>query len=105
MDEKKTTPQLIEDLLDSADQVDRVEVPPFFKHKVLQRLEQETHPDEAPPIPYGWFTPKIQMATLGLFVLMNVGGLWIYSKANEADELQSFAENFGLSTSEDSILN
>lgn len=105
MNEKKNTSQRIDELIDSASGIEAVSTPPFFKDKVLNRLSQTR--DSQPQLGWlPWFAPKYQMAALFLFVLLNMLVLYTYSDSNREEEIQTFAEAYGLSSAQDeSMLN
>nr|WP_299343225.1 hypothetical protein [Allomuricauda sp.] len=104
MDEKKTTPRLIDELIDSVSEIESVNTPPFFRDKVLKRLEKAQESEAMAPFLFG-FTPKLQIAALLVFAMLNIGALWYYQNQQQQEELQTFAEAYGLSLSEESILN
>lgn len=104
MNDKRTTPEFIDELIDSASEVKMVNTPPFFKDKVLNRLSQTR--EEKPVEFLNWFTPKYQVAALLMFVALNVVALYSYQLSSEEQELQTFAEAYGLSDDgSESILN
>lgn len=105
MNDKKITPELIDELIDSASKIEAVNTPPFFKDKVLNKLSQANGEKQQSDF-LSWFTPKYQIATLLLFVALNVVAIYSYRLSNEQQELQTFAEAYGLSDSDsESILN
>lgn len=105
MDGKKITQQKIDEVLDSASQIEAVNTPPFFKDKVLNRLVDTDEVEELLPI-LTWFTPKYQVAALLLFIVLNVMAIYTYRSSNQQEQLTTFAEAFGLSSSDQqSILN
>ena len=105
MNDKKTTSQFVDELIESVSGIETVDTPPFFKDRVLKQLGKTEETVEVPPF-FHWFTPKLQLAALMVFVLINLGVLYYYNSFNQDQELQSFAEAYGLSeSSEESILN
>lgn len=105
MDAKKTTQQKIAKILESAESIEAVNSPPFFKDKVLRKLLEAEEVTPQPDI-LAWFVPKYQIAALLLFAAVNFAVLYLYSSSNKQDELQTFAESYNLSISEDgSFLN
>ncbi|WP_420398837.1 hypothetical protein [Flagellimonas sp.] len=98
MDAKKTTQQEIDKILESADGIEAVNSPPFFKDKVLRKLVdlEEVKPQLDV---LAWFVPKYQIAVLLLFAALNFAVLYLYNSANKQDELQTFAESYNLSGS------
>ncbi len=104
MNDKKTT-KFIDDLIDSASTIENVNTPPFFKDKVLSKLGKHPEANEVPQFLY-WFTPKVQLVALMVFIFVNLGVLYYYENSGQEQELQSFAETYGLlSSQEESILN
>lgn len=105
MDGKKTTQQKVDETLDAASRIKAVKEPPFFKDRVLREMARPITPKTV-HFWLDWFTPKYQVAAIVLFVVLNALALWSYNNQNEQQELQSFAQAYGLSTSEnESILN
>lgn len=105
MNDKKNTSHLVDELIDSVEGIRTVDAPPFFKDKVLGKLIREREDSSTLSYP-SWFTPKFQWAALLIFVFLNLGVLYYYSNYNQQQELQSFAETYGLSSFQsDSILN
>ncbi|SHG85701.1 hypothetical protein [Flagellimonas flava] len=105
MDGKKTTQQKVEQVLDTADQIKAVNEPPFFKDRVLREMAKPIAPKTV-HFWLDWFTPKYQVAAIVLFVVLNALALWSYNNQNEQQELQTFAQTYGLSASEsESFLN
>jgi hypothetical protein len=95
----------IEDLFEVLDTIQEVKVNHFFKHKVLQQLENQK--EEKPKI-FGWLTPQLQLATLGLILLMNVSAvLYAYSSQDESSDnsLESFAQEYSLQSETTTLLN
>jgi len=105
MNDKKTTSELVDSIIDSATEIDTIKTPPFFKDKVLQQL---LNIDEAEPVRdwLVWFTPKYQIAALFVFLVLNFSVLYSYSHYTEQQNIKAFAEAYGLSDSQnDYILN
>lgn len=85
------------------DSIENVNVSPFFKDKTMQRLFAEK--DEKQVV-WSWFTPKLQLATLACVVIVNVLSFTQLNTATYDENINQFAESYGLSTSDDtSILN
>ena len=60
--------------------IEEVKVNHFFKHKVLQQLENQK--EEKLPV-FVWFTPKLQFTTLAMVLLLNVGSILYAFSAQE----------------------
>jgi hypothetical protein len=89
----------------SIENIEEVKVNHFFKHKVLQQLENQQ--EEKVPV-FGWFTPKLQLVTLAVVLLLNVGSiLYAFSSQENNTEvsLESFAQAYNLQSDTTSILN
>ncbi|MEO0572066.1 MAG: hypothetical protein AAF039_10215 [Bacteroidota bacterium] len=105
MNDKKNTSQFVDELIDSVEGIRTVDTPPFFRDKVLGKLIPEKKGDGVLFHP-SWLTLKFQLTALLIFVFLNLGVLYYYTNYNQQQELQSFAETYGLSSSQDnSILN
>ena len=85
--------------------IGKVQAPPFFKHKVLQRIQAE-QPLKQPV--FSWFTPPFQLATLAVVLLLNASVLF-YSFSNieetSVTDISIFAQEYALQPSSNSILN
>ncbi len=105
MDGKKNTQQKIDEVLDTASHIESVNISPFFKDKVLHRLDSLTQPGEHNLV-LSWFTPKYQVAVLLLLAILNIGAIYSYRISNQQEQMTAFAEAFGFSNTEnESILN
>ncbi len=105
MNDRKNTARRLDDLIESVSNLETVNPPPFFKDRVLNKLQNSSMPEVSQYFPH-WFTPNYQIATLLLFVVLNVATLYYYNSTIETSELQTFAQAYGLSTSEEeTILN
>lgn len=105
MKSKKEIENSIEDTFKVLDQIEEVSVNHFFKHKVLQQLENEK---EVKPKALGWFTPQWQVAILGLVLLINVSALfYAYTSQEKSNQvtLESFAQEYALQSESSLILN
>ncbi|MBP0903327.1 hypothetical protein ACFSKN_00365 [Mariniflexile gromovii] len=93
----------IDDTFASMDAIENVNVSPFFKDKTMQRLFAEK---EEVAVAWGWFTPKLQLATLVCFIVLNVLAFRQYNSNQYITNVDAFAETYGLtSSSDDTILN
>ena len=100
MDTKKNIQDKIDDTLKAMDSVQEVKVSPFFKDKTMQLLFEEK---EEQNIAWSWFTPKLQLATLVCFVVLNVLALRQYNANKYNTNIDEFAETYGLETTETEI--
>ncbi|MDN3666584.1 hypothetical protein ACFFU1_13775 [Algibacter miyuki] len=106
MENNKNIKNKVESTLLAMDTMEHVNVSPFFKDKTMQLLFAEK---EAQTSVRGWFTPKLQLATLVCVVVLNVVA---FTQINTSESLSydeninQFAETYRLSTSsETSFLN
>ncbi|WP_396590501.1 hypothetical protein [Allomuricauda sp. R78024] len=105
MDGKKNTQQKIDEVLEKVSHIEAVNTPLFFKYRVLNRLSNDNEVNEASNV-LDWFSPKYQIAALVVFAVLNFGALYIYNNNNQIEEIEAFAQSYGLSFDEDnSILN
>lgn len=105
MKSKKEIENKIDDTFKVLDHIDEVKVNHFFKHKVLQQIENEK---EVKPKVLGWFTPQLQAAVLGFVLLMNVSALfYAYTSQEKSNNvtLESFAQEYALQSESSLILN
>jgi len=91
-------------VIDSADHLEKANLSPFFKEKTMQRMFAKQ--PQKQPVFLAWFTPKLQLATLVGFVLLNVFAFMNLNSSTYNDNVQEFADSYGLSVSSDySVLN
>ncbi len=95
MNGKKNTQKSIDETLEMASTIEKVGAPPFFKERTLNRLVASNKVEE-PSYPLGWLLPKYQIAALLVLVLLNFGALYLYNQKQQEQELDSFAQNYGL---------
>lgn len=94
----------IEATFDTLDSIKEVNVSPFFKDKTMQRLFAEK--EETVSTGSGWFTPKLQLATLICVLIINVVGFIQLTKTEYNTNVSEFANTYGLSQEEQpSLLN
>lgn len=95
----------VEDTFKVLDRIEEVKVNHFFKHKVLQQLENQKVDK---PNVLNWFSPQLQLAALCLILLMNASALF-YSFSNQElnsnSSLETFAQEYALQSETNSILN
>jgi hypothetical protein len=105
MKSKETIHIEIEKTFNAIENIERVEVNHFFKHKVLQRIAKE---QEEKQLLFSWLTPQFQLATLSVILLLNVGAIfYAFSNTNNTvtTDLDTFAQEYSLQSSSSSILN
>lgn len=94
----------INDTLDAAESIKEVQVSPFFKENVMHQIRNASK--DVQDATWSWFTPKLQLATLVCFVMLNVIAFNNLKDTKYDENVSGFAESYGLSTStENSILN
>ncbi|MBC8754523.1 hypothetical protein H2O64_07550 [Kordia sp. YSTF-M3] len=93
------TPKNIEHTKETAfdvlDDIKKVNVSPFFKDKTMQRLFAEK--EEIAPASIGWFTPKLQFATLICVLVINVFGILQLTNSTYNENVAEFASAYELS--------
>jgi ABC-type phosphate transport system permease subunit len=86
------------------DSIEKVPTNYFFKQKVLQRIQAEQHLKQSV---FSWFTTQFQLATLAVFLLLNVSVIF-YSFSNieetSVTDISVFAKEYTLQSSSNSIL-
>lgn len=96
------TNRSIEEQIDSTiDAIENVNVSPFFKEKTMQRLFVKKEEEQ---IVWSWFTPKLQLATLACIVILNVMAFSQLNTTTYHDNIDQFAESYGLTTQEDTLI-
>ncbi|NKI30377.1 hypothetical protein HCU67_00355 [Muricauda sp. DJ-13] len=97
MNDKNTTPDQVENLLNSLSAIEKVEVSPDFKKNVIDKLaNQQSKVVEFLP----WFTPKYQIAAVLTFLVINLSALFYYNTTLQEEKLESLANSYGITTTE-----
>jgi hypothetical protein len=105
MKNKEHINQQVEATFKVLDVVEEVKVNHFFKHKVLQQLNDV--PEEKTSI-LAWFTPSFQLATLGLLLFLNTSAMmyaFSYQEQTTDVRLEAFAQEYSLQSETISLLN
>jgi hypothetical protein len=105
MKNKEHINQQVEAAFKVLDAVEEVKVNHFFKHKVLQQLNDV--PEEKTSI-LAWFTPSFQLATLGLLLFLNTSAMmyaFSYQEQTTDIPLEAFAQEYSLKSETISLLN
>lgn len=92
----------VNNIIDSAEFINEVSVSPFFKENVMHQLRSAS--EDIEETTRSWFTPKLQLATLICIVVLNVLAFSNSQSATYDENVSSFAESYGLSTSTESSL-
>jgi hypothetical protein len=93
----------VQETLDSIESIEEVQVSPFFKENVMHQIRNA--PEDIQEVTWSWFTPKLQLATLVFVVVLNVMAFSNLHEATYDANINNFAESYGLSSTETSILN
>lgn len=105
MKNKEFINKQVEDTFKVLDSIEKVEINHFFKHKVLQQLNEEK---EVKPTFMAWFTPQLQLATLSIILLLNLGTIFYTfnnSVENSSSSIETFAQEYSLHSNNNSLLN
>lgn len=105
MKNKEDINRQVEATFNALEAIEEVKVNHFFKHKVLQKVQQQK---EEKTSVFAWFTPQLQMATFALVVLLNASAIF-YAFSSQKDtsnsNLESFAQEYSLQSETTSLLN
>ncbi|MFT4575841.1 MAG: hypothetical protein ACI9SI_000753 [Polaribacter sp.] len=107
MKNKEYINQQVDDTLGVLNTIEKVDVPPFFRHKVLQKLKAER---EVKQSVFNWFTPQLQYATLCVVLLLNFGTIFYAFNTSQktgttSSGIELFAQEYSLQSESNSILN
>ena len=91
---------IVEKTISSVDHMNEVGVSPFFKEKVMHRIRNASEEEDVTIS--SWFTPKLQLATLVAVIILNVIAFSNLEANNYDENVNEFAESYGLSTSTNS---
>lgn len=92
----------VEEAFQAVDAIEKVEVSPFFKHKILQKIDQDT---EERPLAARWFTPQLQFAAIIVILLMNVAAILYSFSSTKSADIEAFAQEYNLDSDSSSLLN
>lgn len=96
---KKTKKNIdIEQIFEVTSRIKEVKPSIDFKENTLQRLFQSK--DE---YLFSWFTPKIQAASIVLFLFLNVGAIWYTSENNYQNKVADFAKAFNMNDNSENL--
>jgi hypothetical protein len=93
----------VQETLDSIESIKQVQVSPFFKENVMHKIRNAT--EDIQEATWSWFTTKLQLATLVCVVVLNIMAFNNLQETAYDDHINNFAESYGLSNTEISILN
>ena len=101
MKKNKDIETKLQEVFESLDQINEVNVSASFKHNVLAKIADETKEEYV----YNWFTPQLQLAVVIVVLLINVSVImYSFSSSTDTTSISSFAESYHL-TNTSSILN
>ncbi|NAS11660.1 hypothetical protein [Poritiphilus flavus] len=100
MKDKEKIQSRVDQTLDVSSQMKEVRISPFFKEKVLRRLNEKAEP-ETQTLVLAWFRPEYQLAALICIIIVNAYLLLKYSENNYSENLESFAWTYGIEVGED----
>ncbi|MDB2384936.1 hypothetical protein N9V96_00515 [Polaribacter sp.] len=101
----KNIDKKITSTIEVLDHIEKVEAPHFFAHKVLQKIATEK---ESQKKYFSWFSPTLQLAAIGLVLVVNAIVLtysFNSSNTSNTDAITTFAEEYSLQDSSDTLLN
>ncbi len=101
MNQEENITRKIKDTLDSANRLESVGAPPFFKDKVLHELYNEREP--ATPLFIKWFAPSYQLALLIAVLFVNSYVLYASYRSTYQSEIETFAQSYNLSSENESL--
>ncbi|RAJ16878.1 hypothetical protein [Olleya aquimaris] len=105
METNKNIHERVDHTLHSLEQLQPVNVSPFFKDKTMQRLFAEKEVVESKSL-FSWFTPQLQLAMLVCVLAINVYAIAQIKNSSYNASISSFASEYGLTTeTNSSILN
>lgn len=100
METNKGIQKEIERTFDVLNTKNEVHVSPFFKDKTLRRLFLKKEEKE---IVWLWFTPKLQLATLAVVIVLNIIALsQLESNSMSENSIDDFATTYELSYDDES---
>ena len=97
METNKDLQNKIDSTLGAMDAIKTVEVSPFFKDKTMQLLFAEKEVEQTAWL---WFSPRLQLATLICFVVLNVFAFKAYNSNKYDTNISQFAESYGIKSTE-----
>lgn len=98
MDKDKEIRNRVDKALQSIDSIEAVNVSPFFKDKVIQKINAQS--EETPKSTWTWLSPQVQLALLVVVIVFNVMAYLQINSTEYDDNVDSFAQMYGLSESD-----
>ena len=87
---------------DSIESIEKAKVSPFFKENVMHQIRNASQ--DVQDKTWSWFTPQLQLATLVCIIILNILAFNNLKENTHDNNVTSFAESYGLSTSTESTL-
>jgi len=87
---------------DSIESIEEAKVSPFFKENVMHQIRNASQ--DVQDKTWSWFTPQLQLTTLICIIILNVLAFNNLKENTYDNNVTSFAESYGLSTSSESTL-
>ncbi len=94
MSEEHKIAEQVKLTIDAADKIEQVKASPFLKNKVMRRLFDE--PQEQIQLLFPWFTPRLQLTTLAVLILMNIIAFRTMSLSSSSEDIDRFAQAYEL---------
>ncbi|PWG05373.1 hypothetical protein [Polaribacter aquimarinus] len=105
MNNKEHINKEIQDTFKVLENIEKIEVNHFFKHKVLQRMNAEKVEKQTI---FSWFTPQLQLVTLSIILLINCATVfYVFSdtETSSSSTIEEFAQEYSLQSNSNSFLN
>ncbi len=87
--------------LDSMQSIDEVKVSPFLKDRILHQIDAFEDRQESSWL---WFTPSLQLATLIVFMVLNVYAYININSEAYNSSIDEFTETYGLGEETDTFI-
>lgn len=97
MNKQESIDKIVEETIESASTLNKVEISPFVKDKTLNRL-YETDQEHSSQNWWSLLMPQIQLAVLVVIIAVNVFALVKIKNEAYANEVSDFAESYGFSS-------
>jgi hypothetical protein len=105
MKKRDTVQFKVDETFNTLNAIEKVAVPTFFKHRVLQIVKDKVNTE----FMFSWFTPSLQLVSLIVVLFINTTVIYYsFSSSSNmlaANEIEAFAQEYNLTTDQNSILN
>lgn len=95
----------VEDTFMAIETIEKVKVSPYFKHKVLQKINEEKEEKEKV---FSWLTPKFQLAAVLVILFLNAVTIFYAFNSSEKTtnySVETFSQEYSLESTSNSYLN